>query len=465
MSSWCDLRVGKLGFDSWSDEPLAILMSLYTESERRSGPIPPERWKEFFRVEPDQLEDERSDFLEYVAPAKTIAERLDFLGFTTEVSRRAFEIGRREQLQNKKETLANLERFTVSQSNHPEYLALVMQEISLLENELSPEAWINGLREIRDQCTSLVSARELRNDDQLPPLLRYMVQSPRELGFPGYLDPRFALRLMTEALETEDVVYDLSYLYLGEYIDLSDPIVEIAISLLSHEDRIARRVVVLTEGSTDTWALQRSIKLLAPDIADFFSFMDFEGARIEGGASALASIVKAFVATGIENRVLALFDNDTAGLAALRRLASIKFPTNIVALQYPPFWLARDYPTLGPNGLTSLDVNGMACSLELYLGMDVLKDEDSNLLPIHWRAFDSSVGQYQGEITDKKLVLERFSKKLDVCEQDQSRIADYDWSGLKLIIHAMKTAFHDVDAQTLLDREYQDVEENDSYEE
>jgi hypothetical protein len=93
--------------------------------------------------------------------------------------------------------------------------------------------------------------------------------------------------------------------------------------------------------------------------------------------------------------------------------------------------------------------------------MDVLKDEDNNLLPVHWRAFDGSVGQYQGEITDKKLVLERLNKKLAACEQDRSRLADYDWSGLKSIIQIMKTAFHDVDARSLLERE----EENDSYEE
>ena len=393
MGSWCDLRIGKLEFDSWKEEPLPILMSLFTESERRSGPIPPERWTEFFGVEPDDLKGERSDFLEYVAPARTIAERLDFLGFTTDLSRRAFEVGRRSQLQDQRNTLANLISFGASESN-PGYLAAVTSEVSVLENDLSPESWIDGLRAIRDRCAGLNSARELRTDVQLPPLLQYMVRYSTEFGFPGCLDPRFALRLMTEALETEDVVYDLSYLYLGEYVDLTDPIIEIAISLLSHEDRIARRVVVLTEGSTDTWVLQRSMRLLVPDIADFFSFMDFEGARVEGGAAALASIVKAFVATGIENRVLALFDNDTAGLAALRRLGSIKFPKNILALQYPPLWLASDYPTLGPNGLTSMDVNRMACSLELYLGIDVLKNEDSNLLPIHWRAFDSSVGQY-----------------------------------------------------------------------
>ena len=62
-------------------------------------------------------------------------------------------------------------------------------------------------------------------------------------------------------------------------------------------------------------------------------------------------------------------------------------------------------------------------------------------------------------------MLERFNTKLDVCEQDRSRIADYDWSGLQSIIHAMKTAFHDVDAIGLLDREEERDEEDESDEE
>jgi hypothetical protein len=222
---------------------------------------------------------------------------------------------------------------------------------------LSPETWVEGLREITTK--GLTARDDRRNPLELSPLVKYMLDAVDMFGFPGYVDPRHALRLMIEALDSETVTYELSDLCLAGCLDANDPIVDIAISWLSHEDRIARRVVILTEGSTDRWVIQRAIRLLEPGIADFFSFMDFEGARIEGGASALASIVKAFVATGIENRVLALFDNDTAGLAALRKLASIKFPKNIVALQYPPLWLARDYPTLGPNGLTSMDVNGM----------------------------------------------------------------------------------------------------------
>jgi hypothetical protein len=86
-------------------------------------------------------------------------------------------------------------------------------------------------------------------------------------------------------------------------------------------------------------------------------------------------LVKAFLATGITNRVIALFDNDTAAQEARRALANVSIPENIAVLAYPALDLLRDYPTLGPGGLTSLDVNGLAASIELYLGKDVLLGE------------------------------------------------------------------------------------------
>jgi hypothetical protein len=48
-------------------------------------------------------------------------------------------------------------------------------------------------------------------------------------------------------------------------------------------------------------------------------------------------------------------------------------------MQYPEIDIARDYPTLGTNGLSHMDVNGLAGSIELYLGADVLRDSDGVL--------------------------------------------------------------------------------------
>jgi hypothetical protein len=98
--------------------------------------------------------------------------------------------------------------------------------------------------------------------------------------------------------------------------------------------------------------------------------MDFETSKAEGGAGALVNTVRSFIGAGIMNRTIALFDNDTAAGEALRSLALIAIPENIKIMRLPDIELARNYPTLGPNGIARSDINGLACAVELYLGQD-----------------------------------------------------------------------------------------------
>jgi hypothetical protein len=109
--------------------------------------------------------------------------------------------------------------------------------------------------------------------------------------------------------------------------------------------------------------------------------MDFDGAGVEGGAPALTKVVKAFAGAGILNKVIAIFDNDTAGEVSFRVLAKLLIPTNIGVMKLPHLESLRAYPTIGPTGKAILDVNGIAGSLELYLGQDVLMDLSGNLTP------------------------------------------------------------------------------------
>jgi hypothetical protein len=222
--------------------------------------------------------------------------------------------------------------------------------------------------------------------------------------------------------------------------------------LLTEDVARTRRLVVLTEGSTDRWIIERSLGVLYPHLVDYFRFMDFEAARVAGGAGPLAGMVKAFVGAGIANRVVALFDNDTAGAAAIRSLSQIPIPPNIKVLQYPFLPLATTYPTLGPSGDVVMDVNGLACSIELYLGKDVLMSEGF-LSPVQWKGFDEGLRRYQGEITNKARIQERFKAKLRDAERSTAPIQGQDWSGLSLILGQLITAFHSEDAEELLANE------------
>jgi hypothetical protein len=178
--------------------------------------------------------------------------------------------------------------------------------------------------------------------------------------------------------------------------------------------------------------------------------MDFDGARVSGGVGSLANIVKAFSGAGIINRVIALFDNDTAAAAALHTLRRANISENIRILTLPGIDLLDDYPTLGPSGLMNMNVNGMAGSIELYLGEDVLQDPQGTYCPIQWTGYDSGVKKYQGEVLTKDSIQKRFKRKLEKCKKDRKLIEGTDWGGIYSILGVLLTAFHDVDQELIL---------------
>ena len=134
---------------------------------------------------------------------------------------------------------------------------------------------------------------------------------------------------------------------------------------------VNRNVIFVTEGTTDASAIEIALQCIYPHLAEYFTFFDFKAPRVRGGASSVVEIVKAFAAARIADRIVAFIDNDTAGEEAMRALANVSLPNNIRVLRYPPIEIASAYPTLGPTGLTSMNVNGLAGSIELYLGRDV----------------------------------------------------------------------------------------------
>jgi hypothetical protein len=136
------------------------------------------------------------------------------------------------------------------------------------------------------------------------------------------------------------------------------------------------------------------------------------------------------------------YERDAQRASVVRNSWVTKLPT----LSAP-----NKYPTIGPSGMVEMNINGMAASLELYLGADVLSDEQGCLTPIQWTGYESGVGQYQGEIMFKAKIQERFKRKLEMCRADPSFLEKADWSGLRSILSAIFEAFHQLDKKLIQD--------------
>lgn len=194
------------------------------------------------------------------------------------------------------------------------------------------------------------------------------------------------------------------------------------------------KIIVLTEGKTDTEFLKVCLKNFFPHLEGFYHFMDFENSKYEANASRLVHTIKSFVGSGIKNLIVALFDNDSAAKKEIKNLRNVNLPSNIKILQYPPIEFAKKYPTIGPNGIQFMDINGFAGSIEMYLGQDCLK-ENKEFIPIQWTGYIESIGQYQGVINKKENVQKAFREK--VKKFDYSSYNINDWNELISIINTI----------------------------
>jgi len=265
-----------------------------------------------------------------------------------------------------------------------------------------------------------------------------------------YWDERYALRLILAALPEARVTLDITDLVSIEEVVDPEGLCESAMESLRIVGSIYAPTVVLTEGRTDASILSESLQILHPHLTDVIKFMDFER-RPEGGAGPLVGLVRAFAAAGISNRVVAIFDNDSAAAEALTSLDIRALPPNIRVRQYPSIELGRSYPTLGPPRsateeveIVQAEVNGVAGSIELYLGTDVLCTTDGSLTPIQWRNYSVKLRRYHGEIASKGRLQEKFFQKAALATQDSGVIQYQDWSGLTAILREIREAIADI---------------------
>lgn len=232
--------------------------------------------------------------------------------------------------------------------------------------------------------------------------------------------------------DDEDVILDYTALYDSGWCDEMPELKEFDVP----------KTIVLTEGKFDAEIISEAILLLYPHMSKFYSFINFDDFKVQGSSSFLTHYFKMFAASGIQNRVIALYDNDSAGLSELIDVEKIDVPDNFKAIHLPDIKIANNYPTIGPSGKESLNINGKACSIELFLGRDMLII-DGELSPIHWKGFNDKTKTYQGEVKDKSAIQKRFIEKIKhyKCGYDVQE-DDINWLEMRELLKVIFNAFN-----------------------
>jgi len=216
--------------------------------------------------------------------------------------------------------------------------------------------------------------------------------------FVDNLDPYIVLRLLAENPSNLDreVAWRFSDLAEGGWIDE-----ESLYEGLTASDSF----LLVTEGSSDTSILKKSLELVELEVADFFNFIDMGENYPFTGTGNVVRFCEGLAKINIQNRVLIILDNDTAGKAAARRLRDLDLPPQIRTIVLPDLEKCQQILTLGPNGDSVENVNGRAASIEFFLDLSY-----GSVPPptVRWTCYDQKQDAYQGELVDKEIYVRAF---------------------------------------------------------
>ena len=387
------------------------------------------------------LEDPTSRMIYYAAELDVVQDRLEILGYDLDTAEHAFCSWAKRDLEAAFESIREWE--SKGGRIAPLIIDDCRNDIAVLE-ELTPATWIETLRLIRTRGVKKdYFGRYERHDE--PGLLGHMLNQDWH-GVPGD-DILVALRMGIEACPAKMMIYDLSDLVWGNDLEYTADYVLYGHNIPVEEYRKGAKTVVLTEGKSDAWILNESLRVLFPHLVSYFSILDFGAAKYGGGVGNLANVVKALSGADLANNLVAVFDNDTASSVACKTLIGDLLPSNVAIVRLPDMELLESYPTLGPDGEVNCNINGVAASIELYLGEDILQIDDGRLMPVQWTGFDRGLRQYQGEILDKDLLHERFRKKVARAQVG----AGSEWDSLRRVWQVIFRAFRRKRRRAIID--------------
>ena len=191
-----------------------------------------------------------------------------------------------------------------------------------------------------------------------------------------------------------------------------------------------RRFLVVTEGSSDSKIIKHSLRVLRPEIADFFHFVDMEKGYPFTGEGNLHRFCQGLVSMGIENNLVVVYDNDAAGVDGYKKSSQLSLPKNMRVIRLPDCKSLCQFDTTGPNGDYTANINGRAASIECYLDLDW---KQSKKPVVRWTSYKKAINSYQGKLQNKGFYTRQFLKL-------KSRESEYDYSKIEAILESLISA-------------------------
>ncbi|HCE4912018.1 MULTISPECIES: HEPN/Toprim-associated domain-containing protein [Vibrio] len=174
--------------------------------------------------------------------------------------------------------------------------------------------------------------------------------------------------------------------------------------------RQRQKVLIATEGTSDSRIIRRALDVLSPDVADFFNFVDVDERHPFWGTGNLVKFAEGLLRIEVMNQVLFVFDNDAEGVDAFRKLEKLNLPSNMRAMLLPALEEFKEFTTLGPEGVNISDINGRAVAIECYL--DLLLEQYPPA-QVTWSNFKKDINAWHGVLDFKESYSKHFYDQSD----------------------------------------------------
>lgn len=371
MGSIITLGVGKLEIHWGKNDIFENFQDLYQ----------PEDWKDIKYYYADNIVETKKG---YSRSLSQIKPRLNLLGYTLQGIKTMYENAYNEYYSCMGEYAEEVLTFD-------EYYR-IFSKIDL--------AKVNTLTEDDDWDFGEYVTECIFEDKEIQRLLN-KYSSKRAGEFYENLPPRLLVRVLCENPTAQDLPLQW---YVLDHVEDGWATEEELAPKLDDKDKI----LIVTEGKSDTFILQTAINTLAPAVSDFFCFIDMQENYPFTGTGNLYNFASGLTKIKIQNKTIIIFDNDEAGIFSYQKCKGKLEPIpNLKFYHLPDMDEFKKFLTVGPEGESYQNINGKAVSIECFLDLNFNTDR---LPKIRWTTCTDKNVQHQGSLMAKDEYTRTFKK-------------------------------------------------------